>query len=237
MSDTNMQTTPLTADDTINPFAAQPSEKPRPAKTIGSAATATLRWFRATYPVIEQNLPLMIGVGDTLREAAAAAGHDPTAAALALRIHCSGPRYLANAAADDAMRHDLSGLPVAPVNQAHRDHAAQRRGDSVAKAIRRFEAQRQERAAKAKKAAASRNAKPPKPSANDAGAGTAPAAIMPAPDSAASSETPTTVWGRPLPVEPSPKPLGLSLRKSPRSTKATPPVVVRLKSRKPVQRR
>jgi sRNA-binding protein len=224
---------------------AQPTENPQPAKRA-SPAIAALKWFRKTYPVIDRHLPLAIGVGDGLRDAAIAAGHAPEAAAKALRLHFNSHQYLLAAMAVDAMRHDLAGVPVSPVTQDHRDHAAKLRGDSVAKAIRRYEAQKLERAAAKKKAAASGDAKTPKPNAPGAGAGTptrggSTTTAQPTAGEARSSATPTespkTAWGRPLPAEPSTKPLGLSLRNGSRSTMARPPVVVRLKSRKPVQRR
>lgn len=68
-------------------------------------------------------LPLVEGVHEPIVVAVADA-HSERAIREALCAHAADPRYLANMARPDSIRHALDGSPVKPVTPEHREHAA-----------------------------------------------------------------------------------------------------------------
>jgi sRNA-binding protein len=92
------------------------------------AHAAALRALLTQAPVVLPNqvgdplLPLQIGIRDALL-ALLRPGAEPEALARALRAYTRSTGYFMACARTDAMRHDLDGRAVEPVNEEHRTGA------------------------------------------------------------------------------------------------------------------
>ncbi len=113
-------------------------------------------WLRSRWPqAFCAPRPLAIGLGDSVKAAAAAEGRDMPSLARAIRKHVGSRQYLDAVIAPGSERIGLDGQVVEPVTDDAREHArqkqAQRKANKIAKRQRREEDKRLKALAVSKK--------------------------------------------------------------------------------------